>query len=158
MKINQGHVFGQKSQPFFRVSSLTSAETSPFQMTLVEKWSSFSVMDFNMMIFMCLERKLHYLSNWCSTVTMPFLGQPSSPLLLYVSNRADKFVSRWHETSIIHANVFHWLISLLSSQILNTHISFNYFYPLIISFLRVQFFHHPMSRKHLLFPYLAQRK
>lgn len=78
------------------------------------------------MIFTVLSKKIALPVKLMFKWYHAFMGQLSSPLILYVSNRADRFVSSWDETFIINSNVFHWLISLLPSQVLNTHISFNY--------------------------------
>ena len=96
-------------------------------MTYVENLSSISVVGFNM-IFMVLSKKITLPVKLMFKCYHAFMGQLSSPLILSVSNRADRFVSSWDETFIINSKWFHWLISLLSSQVLNTHISFNCFW------------------------------
>lgn len=97
-------------------------------MTYVGNSSSISVLGFNM-IFTVLSKKITLPIKLMCKCYYAFIGQLSSPLILYVSNRADRFVSSWDETFIINSKAFHWLISLLSSQVLNIHISFNYFWP-----------------------------
>lgn len=143
------------SLSLFPISPLTSAETFPIQMTYVENLSSISVVGFNM-IFTVLSKKITLPVKLMFKCYHAFMGQLSSPLILYVSNRADRFVSSWDETFIINSKVFHWLISLLSSQVLNTHISFNYFWSTNNFFSNSFNFSISLCLESIfLFPYLA---
>lgn len=97
MEISQGHGFLviseiHQPQPFFPISPLTSAETFSIQMTYVGNLSSISVVGFNM-IFTVLSKKITLPVKLMFKCYHAFMGQLSSPLILYVSNRADRFVS-----------------------------------------------------------------
>lgn len=132
MEISQGHGFLVISeihllQPFFLYLLWLAQKLSLFRWLMLENLRSISLGDFNM-IFTVLSKKITLPVKLMFKCYPAFMGQLPSPLILYVSNRADRFVSSWDETFIINSKELHWLISLLSSQVLNTHISFNYFW------------------------------
>lgn len=132
MEISQGHGFLviseiHQPQPFPLYFLWLVLKLFLFRWVMLENFSSISVVGFNM-IFTVLSKEITLPVKLMFKCYHAFMGQLSSPLILYVSNRADRFVSSWDETFIINSKGFHWLISLLSSQVLNTHISFNYFW------------------------------
>lgn len=133
MEISQGHgflVISDIHQPrlFFLYLLWLARKLFLSRWLMLGNLRSVSLVGFNM-IFTVLSKKITLPVKLMFKCCHAFVGQLPSPLISYVSNGADRFVSSWDETFIINSKEFHWLISLLSSQVLNIHISFNYFWP-----------------------------
>lgn len=108
-------------------------------MTYEKNLSSISVVGFNM-IFTVLSKKITLPVKLMFKCYHAFMGQLSSPLILYVSNRADRSVSSWDETFIINSKGFIGWLVFSPVKFWTLTFLLTIFDPLIISFLIASIF------------------